>query len=223
MSNIHKWEYDGHGKAPFTCVGTYAFPEKSLAEKNPAAYNSQLKMMPKGYGVGSCGVCGRPLVNNFLIKSADGKKFSVGCECVEKSGDRGLTTITNQKRLEIEREKRRIKKEQVRTLELQRQRDKNGGLTDYEVKIKEQERKQKERAKLIKKSGLLEIAENLEDGKYGFRDSVADDLRRGNIPCGRGLGITIDILSKLVDKKDRNKEKDRLMKVLKKAEKLLAN
>jgi hypothetical protein len=38
----------------------------------------------------SCDYCGTAITNVFHIKSADGKAFKVGCDCVEKTGDAGL-------------------------------------------------------------------------------------------------------------------------------------
>lgn len=38
----------------------------------------------------SCDVCGTGIMEVFEIRSADGKVFKAGCECVKKTGDRGL-------------------------------------------------------------------------------------------------------------------------------------
>ena len=53
----------------------------------------------------------------------------------------------------------------------------------------------KETARL-KASALAPLADRLDDGNGGFRSDVADGLRRGIIPKGRGLGIMLDILAK---------------------------
>ena len=87
---IHKWEAQGLGQAPFTCVGLYSLPARSLAEHNPQAYQAELAQMPKGFDIGTCAVCGMALTNNFLIRTGCGRQFSVGCDCVKKAGDAGL-------------------------------------------------------------------------------------------------------------------------------------
>lgn len=68
---------------------------------------------------------------------------------------------------------------------------------------------------------LAPLAEDLKDGKRGFCDSIADGLRTGSLPFGRGLDITLDILSKKVAKKEREAEYKRLYKVFTKAESIL--
>ena len=80
--SIHIWEQNGLGKAPFSVVGLMASdPEQCFLE---SPYNVD------DYHTGSCRVCGIALKNNFLIDSADGNHFSVGCDCVQSSGDGGL-------------------------------------------------------------------------------------------------------------------------------------
>ena len=43
---------------------------------------------------------------------------------------------------------------------------------------------------------LAEIANLLADGQGGFRDRVAQDMREGEAPYGRGVGIVCDIIAK---------------------------
>ncbi len=197
-SNIHRWEVAGHGKAPFRCVGVAEIPSKSLAEKNPDAYNNAMKMLPKGYAVGTCGVCGMALSVNYLIESADGKKFSVGCECVKKSTDANLIKETDAKRLARDRAKRKEKREarqRERTAEhearLEKQRKKNGGLTDHELEQKKRHDALKKRGKILKP-----LAQALRDGKGGFRDCMANDMEQGELPAGRGRNLVIEIIAK---------------------------
>lgn len=139
-TQIHVFENAGMGKAPFKLVGFYAMPSKSLAEHNPSAYQNALAAMPRGVGCGSCAYCGTALVNNFIIESSDGNKSAVGCDCVEKTGDRGLTDTIKLKKRELAREKRAAARqakwqaeEEKREAELERQRQNNGGLTDAEI------------------------------------------------------------------------------------------
>lgn len=102
----HPFELAGLGRAPFRCVGVYQIPSQALAAQNPDAYNNALRMMPRGYGCGTCNFCGQAIMNCYLINSADGRKFAVGCDCVEKTADGPLITKVEAERRRIERERR---------------------------------------------------------------------------------------------------------------------
>lgn len=155
MVLMHKWESLGF-KPPFKCVGLFSIPSPSLAEANPSAYQHALSEMPKGYGCGSCSVCGTPLVHNFLIVDGAGAKFSVGCDCVKKIGNTALITSIEKERLKHNREKARAKREEKRKAEyaareamLDQERAVNGGLTSYELKEKEDRDRENARRKAI--------------------------------------------------------------------------
>ena len=62
---MHIFEAAGLGKAPYTLIG-------------------------QATGGTQCDYCGTHLIHQFHLKSADGKTFVVGCDCVEKTGDRVL-------------------------------------------------------------------------------------------------------------------------------------
>lgn len=202
---IHVYETAKLGKAPFKHMGVYSIPSSSLAEHNVDAYNYALKMMPKGYHCGICAFCGMPLTHNHLIKSSDGNTFSVGSECVTKSGDSGLMTAAEYARKEVARKKRnqeKAKREKEREIryqaKLQEQRERNGGLTDYEIEKKnQQDRKEKYRLMILPAIDILKpYAERMADGKGRFRDSIAETLKEGKLPYGNGFHITCDILAK---------------------------
>ncbi|MFK5951030.1 MAG: hypothetical protein QM500_19935 [Methylococcales bacterium] len=195
---IHVFEFNGVGTAPFKCVGVASLPSTSLAEANPDAYNQAMRDLPKGFNLGSCKVCGTSLINNFLIIDADNAKFSVGCDCVEKSGDNGLIQEVKAIKLEKERAKRAEKRHQkqlenqrVYEKELDLERARNGGLTDRELLIQKQQEIEDQKILL-----LTPLANALYDGKGGFRDSVCDDLNSGKLPTGRGRDIMIGIIAK---------------------------
>lgn len=217
---IHKWELAGVGKAPFKVMGVYELPSISLAEHNPSAYNNQLAMMPKGYRCGSCMVCGTGLKVNYLMNDSLGNKFSVGCDCVGKSGNSSLITKVKALKLQRAKEIRAEKRDIARLERLQQQRDINGGLTDYEVSEKKRARRlEEERIERESRIEILEpIADLMRDGKLGFRDSIADDLDQGVIPYGRGLDITIDVLAKIAGRRNSkayDAEYDRVATILK--------
>ena len=62
---VHLFESAQLGKAPFEFIGI------------------DLRL-------GGCAYCGHTIFNCCMVKSADGKVFSVGSTCIEKVGDRGL-------------------------------------------------------------------------------------------------------------------------------------
>ncbi len=88
---VHKFEVAGLGKAPFRFDG---FEVKTYQACHGA---------PVQPGA-SCDFCGTGIMNVFWIKGADGKRFKVGCDCVEKTGDRGLLKVINAKVAEHKRE-----------------------------------------------------------------------------------------------------------------------
>ena len=57
-----------------------------------------------------CQYCGHDLRYNYILRDANGKHSVVGCDCVKKSGDAKLVTVTEAARLGIERETRRVAK-----------------------------------------------------------------------------------------------------------------
>lgn len=78
VEKIHAFEIAGLGKAPFRCVGireNWFFIPGVPGSKKPG---------------GTCRFCGACIAHEYEILSADGKRFVVGCDCVHKTGDRGL-------------------------------------------------------------------------------------------------------------------------------------
>lgn len=90
--DAHIFERGGLGKAPFAVVGYEKVENK-------------------------CDFCGTPILHNFIIHSADGKRFVVGSDCVEKTGDAGL--ISSAKAIEKENRqsaKGAAEKDEIRAL-----------------------------------------------------------------------------------------------------------
>tara|TARA_R110000744_G_scaffold272650_2_gene385551 strand:- start:9 stop:563 length:555 start_codon:yes stop_codon:yes gene_type:complete len=163
----HTFTISGLGKAPFRFSG---FDEKS----------------------DSCRHCGAAIHNRFHIVSADGIRSVVGSTCVSKTGDKGLIDIVKAETNRRKREKAQAKSAAECAAFVQAQRDANGGLTDWEVDEKE---RIDEHAALIKKlKPVIDLADDLQDGRGGFRDTVAGDLRRGNLPSPKGIAIVCKIL-----------------------------
>ena len=74
---VHAFERAGLGPAPyrFTGVTEMAF------QAAPGA--------PKQAGT-CCEFCGTGIIYAYGLQAANGNKFHVGCDCIEKSGDAGL-------------------------------------------------------------------------------------------------------------------------------------
>jgi hypothetical protein len=103
---VHCFEKAGLGRAPFRCTDLYSLPSPSLAGNNPVAYNNAIADMPQGLGCGSCAYCGTAIMHNFIITSADDRRFVVGSDCVARTGDAGLVKQVRAERLRVVREKR---------------------------------------------------------------------------------------------------------------------
>jgi hypothetical protein len=89
---IHPFEAAGLGKAPFRFVGMVEqdtlYGEVIL---NRAEWERTGIAMTAKPG-GSCAFCGNYILHMYQIKSADGRRFHVGCDCVEKTEDRALVS-----------------------------------------------------------------------------------------------------------------------------------
>lgn len=72
---IHRFEAAGLGKAPFVCIGMH---EEATNDGDCIR------------AAGTCDYCGTGIRYCFDIRSADGRCFKVGCDCVDKTGDAGL-------------------------------------------------------------------------------------------------------------------------------------
>ena len=88
----HKFEKAGLGKAPFK----FLFHEYRIFQ---ACHGAPIQVG------GSCDYCGTGISNWYWVKSADGKRFKVGSECIRKTGDKGLIKIVKKE----EAKKRRAK------------------------------------------------------------------------------------------------------------------
>jgi hypothetical protein len=166
-THIHTFTASGLGKAPFRFT--------SVDEK------------PDG-----CRHCGAAIRNRFHIVSADGVHSVVGSTCIEKTGDQGLIDIARAEKNRRARERAQAKRQVAIDAEFKAQRDRNGGLTDWEVT--EATHKAEEAARREALKPVIDLADDLEDGRGGFRDSVARDLRNGFLPTPRAIEIIIEIL-----------------------------
>jgi hypothetical protein len=76
-STIHRFEKAGLGKAPFRFTGGVTEKVFCVPGGTPKAGSS-------------CDYCSTGIRYEFWVESADHKTFKVGCDCIHKTGDRGL-------------------------------------------------------------------------------------------------------------------------------------
>jgi hypothetical protein len=77
---VHVFERAGLGKAPYTFKGAgreifQAIPGDPSCPIQPGT---------------SCDYCGQGIMDVFHLASADGRRFKVGSDCINRAGDRGL-------------------------------------------------------------------------------------------------------------------------------------
>lgn len=94
-NTIHPWERAGLGKAPFRFIG--------MEEK---LYKSGDHVQPGG----CCAYCSQGIRYVFNCRSADGKVFGVGCDCIARVHAKGVKVLTD-----AERALRNFKKAQAAT------------------------------------------------------------------------------------------------------------
>lgn len=109
VSTVHPFEACGLGKAPFRFVGMVqqdiCYGEAILNRAEFQRTGVALTTKPGG----TCAFCGNYIVRMFQIESADGRRFHVGCDCVEKTGDQKLARSVHREELRVERDKRAAK------------------------------------------------------------------------------------------------------------------
>lgn len=115
LVRVHKFQAAGLGLAPFKFVGM------------------SINLFNNGDGTtkpgGSCDYCGSSIVNEFHVRSSDGREFKVGCDCINKVGDEGLIKAykTSPEFRKIQAVKRAVKATAV-TAELRALIDANSAL-----------------------------------------------------------------------------------------------
>jgi hypothetical protein len=195
---IHKFEDAKLGSAPFKCIGFWQMPDRGLLETYPEAWNAQIKSAP--CPVGCCAYCGAPLSNHYIIKSADGRNFAVGSECVAKAGDKGLTDAAKLAKRRADRDARDKKDRENSQAVLWQQRQEYAGITGWEW-YQRWERILNDRfaqEDAIRFADLIPIADYLRSKSGSFCYSVGDALSRGMLPRGNAWSIVLDIMGKSV-------------------------
>jgi hypothetical protein len=174
--SYHPWEVQGY-IAPYSLTDVVKMPSTVLQERDPAAYNRIIAMMPP-YVTGSCAVCGNGIKLHFVIRDAVGELFSVGSSCVEKTELKKAAKKANRVRLQRKRNDR-----QQRGVQHSIARD---VAAKHNAKRSIQE--------II--HPIKDLIQALSDGKGNFRKDIARSLRQGEPVYGNALEITLNILTK---------------------------
>jgi hypothetical protein len=90
----HVFEEAGLGCAPFRYIGC----EDRVG---PIKLKDGTEVGAPGQPMGTCKYCGQGIKTCCLIESADGKVFTVGTDCVLKTGDKGLKKEVDKHRREV--------------------------------------------------------------------------------------------------------------------------
>lgn len=196
---IHVFTESGLGAPPFRVVGIWQSPPRSLQAANPQAYANAMRESPVPRP-GACAHCSTGITNHFVIESSDGRRSAVGSDCVGKSGDKGLVSavkrLQSERRRKLAREKRELQWQQKQD----EQRERNGGLTDYELSQQRAAAHRAAMAEAVETAGgrLLSDLQDIQDRNPSrFLESIIHDLTNyAQLPSPRGQQIVIDIVSK---------------------------
>lgn len=195
-NTMHPFEASGLGVGPFRFLYAASLPSKSLAEHNPEAYQMALRALPHDVPLGTCSHCGRGITHNFVCQSADGRRFAVGSECVDKTRDKALGDRVAIAAAKIERDQRRAKADAAREKRRQAWLIANAPRLEAEAKAQAE----REAAASVERAAITSrwafVLPILDGQNGGFCASIAQDIRNGNAPAGRALSITADIYAK---------------------------
>jgi hypothetical protein len=137
--------------------------------------------MPRGFGFGTCAICGTALIYNYMIVSADGNRFVVGCECVNKRGDKRLKAEVRKFRLDAAAAKRTAEKAAATRARHEAERAANGGLTNAELYKKQREEERAAGALALEATHGELFAKLRADRNPLSLDIIANALHWGNI------------------------------------------
>lgn len=197
------------GAAPYRHTGFWCPPSRGLLEANPNTYDMQMEMRPKCCHF-FCDHCGTPITNHHIITDVTGENFVVGSSCIEKLNDYKLSTqareAVNKRNREIAQAKRDAKREAervAREAELDRQKEVNGGLTDWELQ-RELDDDRRMDLRLERAAILVDFTDVLTN-MGGWADDVCDSMLNGSIPSNNALRIVCEIMAKTHGRKNSTK------------------
>lgn len=185
----------------YKLVQIWSLPSRALLVNNNALFHKMVSARPKACQF-FCAHCSTPIDHHYIIRDEAGEEFAVGSSCIEKLGQTELISEAKAAKLEIDREKRRVAREkreqerrEQREAKLKEQRQRNGGLTDYELKEKQKQERKEALIELSRETAqpIITILKR----QYGdFVNSIAEGYMRGEVPRGGAKPIVIDIVNK---------------------------
>lgn len=90
-ATIHAFEKAGLGKAPFRYLGCRRLVGPiRMAQPD----GTVLEVGAPGQPMGSCAYCFQGIAEIHSVKSADGKVFTVGCDCIRRVSEPGEPVLT---------------------------------------------------------------------------------------------------------------------------------
>lgn len=206
VRDIHPFTAAGMGAPPFRFLYVASIPSPSLGEQNPTAYSNALAALPRDLvnGCGTCGHCGTGIMNIHVIQNGEGKKFGVGCDCINKSDDMPLMKASRLEKLKADRIKRANAKVAKRAAYLAAVNPETGETNEQRIQRQAEEQRaaylEQERINLENRRTLaaeMQVeADAMRDGKGGFADSVGMDMQAGLVPSGRAREIACEIIAK---------------------------
>ena len=105
----HDWELLGFGPAPYRLLAVLECPDVVDLNNVPEDLRTANAL---GVGLGSCQVCGHGIRECYVLESADGTRFVVGCDCVLKRDDEcRLRDDVTRERNRIRTEKRHARED----------------------------------------------------------------------------------------------------------------
>lgn len=210
-SHAHPFELAGMGVGPYTFGGIYEMPNLSeqsastFGNGNPYAEINSLKLKA---GAGTCANCGMAISVICVVVDSNGDRWGVGSDCIDKIGEPALCSAAK-----VAVARRRSRKAAMRR-EAKRQQEHEAWLASVSTKAgslegetnaqriarENQERQDAEAVKKAKQDRVAQItgkfAVPIFDGRGGFCDSIAESLRQGILPFGRGLELAKEIYAK---------------------------
>lgn len=189
------------GEAPFRFIGVWSAPSRSLLEQNPSAYNLQMQAKPKFCHFG-CDHCGTAIEHHYVLRDAKGDKYCVGSSCIAKVSNvvnlSDAEAAERQRQRDLRRARAEAKREQQRLAheaKLDAQRERNGGLTDNELAMQKMEQ-EREQQRIANEQKYDYFIGGLSEAYGYFAKDVAQGLREGRQPAGRGVTIMLEIIAK---------------------------
>ena len=163
---LHPFEAAGLGRAPFRVV-------RLETREDRASDNAERKSAGKMYTDNhctSCDYCSTAIYNAYHIRSADGRTFKVGCDCLKKVDaklESSAKRIARARRAELIAEKAMRERDE----RLARQREVNGGYTDAELASQKNERDRLQRSEAALQANGW-IIDRVKDDPWGGLENL---------------------------------------------------